>query len=131
MVKPCYLGIEEKLMDLDCIIAFETASDYLGICKSTHQRPAYYVYSKQNLGVSEVECTLVESYANIEYKEIRGLKVTTPRQTIVDLITNDRDDQVILESLANWYFSHNESFKGLPEDIITPYTEDAISYYDC
>lgn len=131
MVKPCYLEIEEKLIGLDCIVAFETASDYLGICKSTHQRPTYCIYSRKNLGISEVECTLVESYADIEYKEIRGLKVTTPRQTIIDLITNDRDDQVILESLANWYFSHNESFEGLPESIIAPYIDDAIFYYDC
>ena len=126
------LGIRYNriLNNLDCIIAFESAASYLGL-DNIEDRPKIYVYSKQNLGVSEVECTLVESYTNIEYKEIRGLRVTTPRQTIVDLITNDRDDQVILESLANWYFSHNESFEGLPEDIITPYIEDAISYYDC
>lgn len=135
MIKPCYVEIEEKLKGVDCVLAFETASDYLGTNCMTHQRPSFCVYSTKELNMEGVECTVVDSYDNIEIIEERGIRCTSVTQTLIDLLRYDRDDQVILESIANWYFKHSESFEGLslPDDvkpIFDSYADDAIHYYD-
>lgn len=39
-------SIREKLYRVDCVLAFETASDYLATNKMTHQKPAYWDYAE-------------------------------------------------------------------------------------
>lgn len=134
-IKGCCSGdIRLKLTGVDCVLAFETASDYLGTNAGTHQRPAFYVYSLKELNIEGVECTVVDSYDSIDIVQERGMYCTSVEQTLIDLLRNDRDDQVIVESMADWYFSHNESFEGLniPDDIkelFDSYIEDAVDYY--
>lgn len=130
----CSDDIQTKLCGVDCVLAYETASDYLGTNAGTHQRPAFYVYSLKELNIDGVECIVVDSYDNLEVVYERGMYCTSVTQTLIDLLRNDRDDQVIVESMADWYFSHNESFDGLeiPEDIrelFESYIEDAVDYY--
>lgn len=134
-VRPVYQIIEEKLSGVDCVLAFETASDYLGTNKMTHQRPAFYVYATHELGIPDVECTIVDNFEHLNIINERGMLCTSVEQTIWDLLRNDRDQQVIIECIADWYFSHNESYDDLevPEDIsdiFWDYAEDAKHYYD-
>ena len=117
-------------------MAYETASDYLGTNKMTDQRPAFYVYSLRELNIPGVECTVVDSYDNMDIVDDGVLRCTSARQTIIDLLRNDRDPQVTIEALADWYFAHGESYEGLniPEDIqaeFDDYADDAIHYFDC
>lgn len=135
LINSCYSDIEEKLRGIDCVLAFETASDYLGMNAGTHQRLAYYVYSLEELNLEGVDCTILDSYDSLDILEERGMRCTSRTQTIIDLLSHDRDDQVILESLADWYFSHNESFNDLVipdniKDLFNEYKYDAIHYYD-
>ena len=127
--------IRNKLSGIDCVLAFETASDYLGTNKMTHQRPAFYVYATHELGIPDVECTIVDNFEHLNIINERGMLCTSVEQTIWDLLRNDRDRQVIIECIADWYFSHNESYDDLevPEDIsdiFWDYAEDAKHYYD-
>jgi len=121
----------------DCVLAFETAADFLGINNGiAWHRPSLFVYSLQPIELDGVQCIVLDSYEALEIQEIGGIRCTSVRQTIFDLLRYDRDDQVILESLADWYFDHNESYEGLdvPEDIrsiFDSYADDAIHYYDC
>ena len=135
MTNVVYKMIEEKLSGVDCVLAFETASDYLATNKMTHQRPAYYVYTTHELNIPEVECTIVDNYNSLDTIEERGMRCTSVTQTMWDLLRNDRDSQVIIECIADWYFRHNESYDDLevPEDIkdlFWDYAEDAKHYYD-
>lgn len=78
---------------------------------------------------------IVSSYSNLEIIELDGIRCTSARQTILDLLRYDRDQQVTIEAIADWYFAHNESFDDLdiPEDLqeaFDSYADDAIHYFD-
>lgn len=135
MLKSLHDNIREKLSGVDCVLAYETASDYLGTNKMTHQRPAYHVYSTHELNIPDVDCIIVDDFSNLNIIEERGMKCTSVTQTMWDLLRNDRDQQVIIESIADWYFRHNESYDDLEvpddiHDIFWEYAEDAKHYYD-
>ena len=135
MISTLQDSIREKLYGVDCVLAFETASDYLATNKMTYQRPAYYVYSTHELNILEVECTIVDNYDSLDIVEERGMKCTSVTQTMWDLLRNDRCPQVTIECIADWYFRHNESYDDLevPEDIkdlFWDYAEDAKYYFD-
>ena len=70
-----------------------------------------FVDKKQN--IEGTEQTLVPSLETLKYEERNGLKCTTVSQTIIDLLEQNGDEQIITESLANYYNEHNESFDGL------------------
>lgn len=127
--------LSRRLKGVDCIVAFESAADSLGICCPAIERPAIYVYSCEEISIDGIECTIVDSYDGIDIIELGGIRYTSPAQTIFDLLRYDRDDQVILESLADWYYEHDESFDDLqvPDDlksVFEDYREDAINYYN-
>lgn len=133
-LKTLHNTIREKLAGYDCVLAFETASDYLGTNKMAY-RPSLDVYSLKELNIDGVNCTVLDSYDNLEVIDRVGLRCTSERQTIIDLLRYDRDPQVTIEAIADWYFNHNESYNGLdiPEDIqelFKSYAEDAIHYFD-
>lgn len=126
--------IKNTLINHDCIVAFETASDFLGTNKMAY-RPRLCVYSTKELNIPGVECKVVPSYDGLDTVELDGLTCTSPNQTIIDLLRYDRDSQVTIEAIADWYFTHNESYDGLkiPDDIkaeFDDYAEDAIHYFD-
>ena len=128
-------AIDEKIKDLDCVLAFETASDYLGTNKMSY-RPSVCIYAKEDPHREGVDCTVVDSFDGMDIVEVRGLRCTSERQTLFDLLRNDRDSQVTVEAVADWYFRHSESFEGLDvpadiQDVFDSYVDDAIHYYDC
>lgn len=55
-------------------------------------------------------CACLEDLA---CEERDGLLCTTVNQTIIDLLEQNGNEQIITESLANYYDAHNESFDGL------------------
>lgn len=71
----------------------------------------------------------------LEYKECNGLLCTTVKRTIIDLLEQNGDEQIITESLANYYEEHNESFEGLeiPKHLqprFEKYKAWAMEYYE-
>lgn len=68
-------------------------------------------YIQQN--IEETEQTLVSSLEALNCEERNGLICTTINQTIIDLLEQNGDKQIITESLANYYDEHYESFDGL------------------
>lgn len=126
--------VRNTIFGYDCVLAFETASDYLGTNKMAY-RPKLCVYSLQELNITGVDCSLIESYSDLEIVELDGIRCTSARQTIWDLLRYDRDQQVIVEAIADWYFKHNESFDDLniPADLqetFNSFVDDAIHYFD-
>lgn len=78
---------------------------------------------------------MVSSLDTLECEERNGLKCTTVSQTIIDLLEQNGDEQIITESLANYYEENNESFDGLviPAHLrsrFEKYRVWAIGYYE-
>ena len=76
--------------------------------------------------LANVECVLALDTA----ADFLGLN-----QTIIDLLEQNGDEQIITESLANYYDEHKESFDGLnvPRHLqsrFEKYQECALEYYE-
>lgn len=118
----------------ECILAFDTAADFLGLTNGGYRDKAQiFVLNEQP--VPDVEQIKLQSFAEKEYQKNQGLMCTTINQTIVDLLEQNGDEQIITESLANYYEEHGESFSELliPESLqerFAKYSEWAISYYE-
>ena len=104
--------LRNLLADVECVLAFDTAADFLGLtnggCRSAAQ---IFVDKKQD--IDGAEQILVPSLETLVCEKRNGLLCTTVNQTIIDLLEQNGDEQIITESLANYYDAHNESFDGL------------------
>ncbi len=104
--------LRSLLAGVDCVLAFDTAADFLGLTNGGYRSVAQiFVNEKQN--VEGTEQFVVPSLDALECEERGGLRCTTVNRTIVDLLEQNGDEQIITESLANYYDEHHESFEGL------------------
>ena len=119
---------------MKCLLAFDTAADFLGLTNGGYRSVAQiFVNEKQN--VEGTEQILVPSLEAIECEEHNGLLCTTVNRTIIDLLEQNGDEQIITESLANYYEEHDESFDGLkiPKHLqsrFEKYKVWALEYYE-
>lgn len=126
--------LRSLLANVECVLALDTAADYLGLTNGGYRDVAQiFVSIKQNIeGTDQI---LVPSLEKLECEERNGLVCTTENQTIIDLLEQNGDVQIITESLANYYDEHNESFNGLnmPEHLqsrFEKYRKWALEYYE-
>ncbi len=126
--------LRQLLSKCECILAFDTAADFLGLTNGGNRSIAQiFVTEKQD--VEGTQQITIPSFEQIECEEHQGLLCTTINRTIVDLLEQDGDEQIITESLANYYEEHGESFEGLqiPEHLKTrfeKYSSWAKEYYE-
>lgn len=126
--------LRNLLADVECVLAFDTAADFLGLTNGGYRSVAQiFVNKKQN--IDGTEQILVPSLETLVCEERNGLLCTTVNQTINDLLEQNGDEQIIMESLANYYDTHNESFDGLevPEHLkarFEKYKTWAVEYYE-
>ena len=118
----------------ECILAYDTAADFLGLTNDGDSPEAkIFVLTEQN--VEDTKQYLIPSFQSKEYIKKDGLLCTTVNQTIIDLLEKEGEEQVIIESLSNYYFENGESFSGLtiPEHLkekFDKYSIWAVEYYD-
>ena len=116
------------------VLAKESAAEFLHLSNS-NQNENIYVYSSGSLPRPFV-VQKIENFNDLDYEIIDGLLVTDTNKTINDLLSNEETDpQSVYESLATYYFDHNESFDGLEIDEINEprfeyFVDGAIKYYD-
>lgn len=126
--------LRHLLTNVKCVLAFDTAADFLGLTNGGYRSVAQiFVDKKQD--VEGTEQTLVPSLEALECEERNGLICTTVNQTIIDLLEQNGDEQIITESLANYYDEHNESFDGLEipkylQSRFEKYSAWAVEYYE-
>ncbi len=126
--------LRSLLANVRCVLAFDTAADFLGLTNGGYRAVAQiFVDKKQN--IEGTEQTLVPSLETLKCEEHNGLKCTTVNQTIIDLLEQNGDEQIITESLANYYEENNESFDGLKipmhlQSRFEKYRVWAIEYYE-
>ena len=126
--------LRRLLANVRCVLAFDTAADFLGLTNGGYRAVVQiFVDKKQN--IEGTEQTLVPSLETLECEEHNGLKCTTVSQSIIDLLEQNGDEQIITESLANYYEENNESFEGLViparlQSRFEKYRVWAIEYYE-
>lgn len=126
--------LRDLLAEVECVLAFDTAADFLGLTNGGYrERAQIFVDKVQN--IEGTEQILVPSLNALECEERNGLLCTTVNQTIIDLLEQNGDEQIITECLANYYDIHNESFEGLqiPEHLrlrFEKYKVWAVEYYE-
>lgn len=126
--------LRNLLANVECVLAFDTAADFLGLTNGGYRALVQiFVSKKQN--IEGTEQILVPSLKALECEEQNGLVCTTVNRTIIDLLEQNGDEQIITESLANYYDAHDESFDGLevPEHLwsrFEKYKTWAVEYYE-
>ena len=126
--------LRNLLADVECVLAFDTAADFLGLTNGGY-RSAVQIFVNKKQNIDGTEQILVPSLETLVCEERNGLLCTTVNQTINDLLEQNGDEQIIMESLANYYDAHNESFDGLevPEHLkarFEKYKTWAVEYYE-
>lgn len=112
----------EKLIGTDRVLCKESAAEFLNLSNGNFSTDIYF-YSLEESSSKEV---IIK----------RGIKCTSINQTINDLLMGPgSDEQILLESLSNYYYEHNESFDGLviKDENMKYFNElrqDAIDYYN-
>lgn len=126
--------LRNLLANVECVLAFDTAADFLGLTNGGY-RSVVQIFVNEKQNIEGTEQTLVPSLEELECEERNGLICTTVNRTIIDLLEQNGDAQIITESLANYYDEHNGSFDGLeiPEHLqsrFEKYKAWAVEYYE-
>lgn len=104
--------LRRLLANVRCVLALDTAADFLGLTNGGY-RAVVQIFVDEKQNIEGTEQIVVPSLDTLECEECNGLKCTTVSQTIIDLLEQNGDGQIITESLANYYEENNESFDGL------------------
>lgn len=126
--------LRQLLNKVECVLAFDTAADFLGLTNGGN-RPAAQIFVTRKQNIEGTEQITIPSFKSKEFIEYNGLLCTTVNQTIIDLLEQDGDEQIITESLANYYEEHGESFAELqiPKHLkkrFEKYSRWAVEYYE-
>ena len=126
--------LRNLLANVECVLALDTAADFLGLTNGGY-RDVAQIFVSEKQDIEGTEQILVPSLENLECEERNGLVCTTINQTIIDLLEQNGDEQIITESLANYYEENNESFDGLnmPKHLqlrFEKYRDWALEYYE-
>lgn len=77
--------LRSLLANVECVLALDTAADFLGLTNGGYRDVAQiFVSRKQN--IEGTEQILVPSLEKLECEEWNGLVCTTINQTIIDLL---------------------------------------------
>ncbi len=123
------------LGNIDCVIAKESAADLLGYSNGGI-RDKITIYTTKLINKPYLNCILVDDYNKLNIIDHRGLHTTTINQAIVDMLEDNKvDSQILLETLANYYFENKKSFKKLniPNHLLdkfNKYSKESIKYYE-
>lgn len=123
------------LNGIDCIVCKESAADLLGYSNGGF-RSKIDIYTLQDYNLPYLNCHVVRDLSKIDVQDFHGIKVVPIEQTIVDLLKDDNsDDQIIFESMANYYYKNNLSFSNIkpPKNLVKKfkfYSEEGKKYYE-
>ena len=118
-----------------CVLAYETAADYLGLTNGGYREKVQVFISEKKELSNNIEQNYIGSLSKKEYQEVNGLLCTPAEQTIVDLLEKNGDEQIITESLANYYEKHGQCFDSLQiplhlKKLFQKYSEWAKVYFE-
>ena len=121
----------------DWVLCRSSALEFLGLFGGYLNSKQIEVYSKEPTDYDNVEYKLVDSFDDLSTVNLNDVRCTCVNQTINDMLSDfdNIDEQALVESLATYYFLHNDSFNGLsidPENhaVFDSIKDWAIDYYN-
>lgn len=127
----------KAVLDEDVILCATSALELLWRFVGYGHEIEIDVYAIQKGKYDNINYNIVESFDNIDYEIINGVKCTTFKQTINDMLADfdNTDELALTEALADYYHEHHRSYDGLeidPENqsVFDYVSENAKSYYD-
>lgn len=125
----------DVLQGMDVILRGASALEHLQMFNGYLNGCEIDVYARSHTGHENINHRIVSSFDDIEWVEIDGVKCCTFSQTVKDMIDDwgTCDAQALTEALAEYYYSHGNSFTGLPEtanpELLSELKEWAVEYY--
>lgn len=135
MIRSFFEIVKETIKDYNCIVAHESAADIMGLSNGGY-REKIHVYSFEKINNPVLECHIISSLDEIDYFDFHGIRCTSINQTIIDLLnSSSTDEQILIETLANYYYENNQSFDNLniPQMLnhsFQKYKDWSVEYYD-
>lgn len=114
-----------------------TAASYLGLSNGWGIPLEFYTTNNKIMNSNYINGIIVDSLEELNIIKINDILCTNKETTICDLIIHECSVQEILESMADYYYEHEESFDGIMETVeryriikeFNSYVKDAIEYY--
>lgn len=99
----------------DMILRNVSALEYLEMFNGYIHEEDIEVYARQKGDYENVRYCVVDSFEGIEYVKFGGVMCSTLNQAINDMLGDyeNMDSQALVESLSEYYYTHNSSFEGL------------------
>ena len=121
----------------DMILRRTSALEYLQLFGGYVHENKIDVYARHCGEYESINYHVIDSFDEIDYMILDGVLCATPNQTFNEMLADydSIDEQALIEALASYYFSHDESFEGL---VIAPENQArfdeirdwAVEYYD-
>jgi len=125
--------VKSILGDSDAIVSHETAALLLNLSIPTYQS-TIHIYSTADCNIPGVTTHIVDSLENIPCIKMLGINITTPDQTLRDLLLESTDSEILLSALANHQSknpqAHQDLINNLPPDLVDRYNEVAVDIFD-
>lgn len=128
--------VKSILGDRDVIVSHETAALLLDLSTPTYQS-TLHIYNNADCNIPGVTVHKVDSLQDIPHIKILGINITTPDQTIRDLLLVSTNTEVLYSSLSNYQTRNPDNFQqfieGLSADHLDVYNsieEDVFDYLD-
>ena len=125
----------DNVIDENVILCYTSALEALGMYCGYVDESVIDVYAIEEGRYENIDYHIVPSFEGIEYQIVGKVRCTSFGKTINDMLGDIYIDRPALtEALANYYYSHNDSFDGI---IISDENwssfleikEDALDYY--
>lgn len=117
------------------IVCKKSSADLLGYSNGGF-RKNIEVYSTKDYNLPYLKCHVVDDLSKIPFEYFHEIKVVPIENTVVELLEDEKSDQqILLETLANYYCDHNDSYEGInfPKKIskkINWILEEGKKYYE-
>lgn len=125
----------DSVIDENVVLCYTSALEALGMFNGSIDESEIDVYALEMGKYDNINYHIISDFNDVEVQQIGKVWCTTFNQTINDMLRDIYIDRTALtEALANYYYSHENSFDGLIVDKdnemnFEEIKEDAINYY--
>ncbi len=126
----------DNVIDENVVLCYTSALEALGMFNGSIDESDIEVYALEAGRYNNINYHIVPDFNGIKIQNIGKIKCTTFEQTINDMLRDLFIDRTALtEALANYYYSHGNSFEGIiidndNEANFEEISNDAIDYYN-
>lgn len=125
--------VKSILGNIDAIVSHETAALLLDLSVPTYQS-TIHIYSTADCNIPGVTAHIVESLEDIPHINVMGMRITTPEQTLRDLLLESNDSEILFSSLSNYQTRNPDNFQqfidGLSADHLEVYNSIEVDVFD-